>query len=129
MPKVLHVIPADATLAGFGLEAWIDAGRGFLPLVAATGTGSGELWDAYPLERVAPMRPGLAWLAAKLRREADPWTALMIERQVGLVHLHDWSVAQEVTAAAQGLDLPVVATWPAHGVPRVPAAAFDHVLA
>lgn len=128
MPNVLHVIPPDATLSGFGLEAWIDAGRGFLPVVSSTDPQLAR-WDAFPVRALPRPTWGVGRLAARLRPGADVWGRWLLEQRVGLVHLHDLGPAEDLLRAAERLDLPVVATWPEDGPSRFPFERLDHVLA
>lgn len=115
MPHVLHVLPADATLSCVGLEEWIDAGRGFEPWVAMRAPSvryAGypaiafptlpERWDR--VMRVVLRQPG----------RANGWIEPLTSQGVAIVHIHDLEAEDldELVAAAQVLDLPVVVSWP-----------------
>jgi hypothetical protein len=128
VPKVLHVVAPDATLSGFGLEAWIDAGRGFLPVVASADPHLTR-WDTFPVRTLPRATRGVGRLAVHLRPGADAWARWLLEQGIGLVHLHDLGPAEDLLRAADRLDLPVVASWPEDGPARFPFERLDHVLA
>lgn len=133
MPRVLHVIPPDATLSAYGLEAWLDAGRGFLPVVAALGPTAwaerGDRWDLFPVHPLPRPRSGVSRLAARLRPGQDPWLRFLMDHQVSLVHLHDDLPAADFLRAARQLDVPVVASAPGLGDSALPFERMAHVLA
>jgi hypothetical protein len=110
---VLHVLPADATLSCGGLEEWIDAGRGFEPLIAMREPS--PRFTGYPrVEFPAPPErwDRLARLFLRRGMQGNGWPALLEAHGVAVVHLHDLAGTEDLIAAARFLEVPVVVSWP-----------------
>lgn len=113
LPHVLHVLPADATLSLAGLEEWIDAGRGFEPLVAMRAPAA--RFAAYPALAFPEAPERWDRVLRVLLREpgrANGWLPQLEARAVAVVHLHDLEATDELVRAAHLLGVPVVVSWP-----------------